>query len=511
MRAAFLLPLVSLAVALASQAGCGGSSSSGGGGSSSASSGKAASSSATGSGGGGGAGGAAPVIFSPDGCGFSIASRAEYQGFQPSAPTVGATPNIRRVRLGLGGSVALGAAGHADASTTIAMAWQTDDGTLASEVEWGPGSDPTAWPAANRKSGVTWVTPSGMLGDLPPERMHEVYVCGLAPATTYYYRVGGGPAGKEVWSDVVSFTTTPAPGPTAVKIAITGDSRGEGNDAWHLLQRQVALLGANLQLFSGDVILLAQDQTEWEKWLDKAWKDDDGTPLTLSQLLTLSTNGNHDQHTALYFGNLVMPQDPQTFPKYDELFYSVDVGPVHVVVVDDAWVIDPSGDIFYADTLSKWLDDDLGAAVKNRANVPWIVAMHHHSEFSSSTHGNDAEVLQGRQFFVPIWDKYHVDLVVGGHDHDYERSKPVTGPYDHPVVQATAATGTTYLVCAGAGADGYAAGSSDFTAASHDYTSGGAIGAYAVLDADATSLKLEAHELRADATNPVIDTVTITK
>ena len=57
--------------------------------------------------------------------------------------------------------------------------------------------------------------------------MHEAYVCGLAPATTYYYRVGGGPAGDEVWSDVYCFTTTPSDPAAPVTIGVTGDSRGQ--------------------------------------------------------------------------------------------------------------------------------------------------------------------------------------------------------------------------------------------------------------------------------------------
>src|SRR5262249_47081175 len=89
---------------------------------------------AAGGGGTGGSGGAASVTsFSPQGCGFSIAPRAEYQGFSLATPTNGATPNIRRVRLGLGGNVDVGAAGHADPATSIGVAWQTDEDTLSSE------------------------------------------------------------------------------------------------------------------------------------------------------------------------------------------------------------------------------------------------------------------------------------------------------------------------------------------------------------------------------------------
>jgi hypothetical protein len=452
---------------------------------------------------------AAPPVLEPEGCGFKVATRAEYIGFAIDKTEVGAAPNIRRVRLGLGGNVEVGAEGRADPATTAAFAWQTDEGTLVSEVQWGTGPDPSAWPAENRVNGATWLTPAGLLNPTGDARMHEAYVCGLEPATTYHYRVGGGPAGSEVWSEVHSFTTTPKDPNTAVKIGITGDSRGQENDAYRLMQKRMKLAGVTLNLFSGDMVNFAPDQAEWEKWLDLAAKDESGGLLTLGQTLTLSAHGNHENRTSLFFGNLVLPQDVDTFPAYAELFYSVDVGPVHIIVLDDFGVAFPEPE--YMEALEKWLRADLKAATERRAEVPWIVTMHHHSEYSSSSHGDDADVLRVRRFLVPIWDEFHVDMNVAGHDHNYERTKPLSGPAESPTVQESFAKGTVYVVCAGAGADPYSAGTSAFTAMSRDYKTGGALGFYGFLTADKTSLTLTAHELRADESDPVIDTVTITK
>ena len=394
---------------------------------------------------------------------------------------------------------------------SIGVAWQSDDGTLVSQVAWGTTPDPASWPAANLAEGVTWLTPAGTLNSSGDERMHEAYVCGLEPGTTYYYRVGGGPAGKAVWSDVYAFATTPSDPEAPVTLAVSGDSRGQQQDAWRLLQRQIMKAGAAIQLFSGDMINFAPDQAEWEKWLDLGWKDADGTLLATGQLLTLSAHGNHDNHTSLFFGNLVLPQDLAKYPKYAELFFSVDVGPVHVVVVDDAFIVSPSGDAEYQPALAGWLEADLSAAQANRAKVPWIVTMHHHPEYSSSTHGKDADVLRGRAFFGPIWDKHHVDLALAGHDHDYERSKPLTGPVDAPTVKPSSKDGTTYLVCAGAGADAYASSTSSFTATSRDYKSGSALGFYSLLKATKGKLTIESHELRADGSDPVFDAIDLVK
>jgi hypothetical protein len=225
----------------------------------------------------------------------------------------------------------------------------------------------------------------------------------------------------------------------------------------------------------------------------------------------LSAHGNHENHNSFYYGNLVMPQDTAHFSKYAELFYSFDAGPAHIVVLDDSWIASPGDDADYQPTLDAWLEADLGAAVANRANVPWIITVQHRSEYSSANHGNDSDVLKVREHFVPIWDKYHVDLALRGHDHNYERSKPLTGPASNPTTHDSPADGTVYVVCAGAGAPAYSPGESPFTALSHGYLDGGTVGLYGVLTVDKKTLKLEAHELRVDASDPIFDTLTITK
>ena len=51
-----------------------------------------------------------------------------------------------------------------------------------------------------------------------------------------------------------------------------------------------------------------------------------------------------------------------------------------------------------------------------------VLAYWHHPRFSSGQHGNDAEV-------APLWDALYAagaDVIINGHDHDYERFAPQT-------------------------------------------------------------------------------------
>jgi alkaline phosphatase D len=87
---------------------------------------------------------------------------------------------------------------------------------------------------------------------------------------------------------------------------------------------------------------------------------------------------------------------------------------------DGTWA--PGGATPNAQT--QWLAQTLAAA-RADTTIDWIVVQMHQCALSSSTdNGCDAAI---RQAWVPLFDQYQVDLVVNGHDHDYERSYPVRG------------------------------------------------------------------------------------
>jgi Purple acid Phosphatase, N-terminal domain/Calcineurin-like phosphoesterase len=72
-----------------------------------------------------------------------------------------------------------------------------------------------------------------------------------------------------------------------------------------------------------------------------------------------------------------------------------------------------------------WLERTL-AAGRRHPLVDWIVVQMHQCACSSSVTGNGSD-LGIRQEWLPLFDRFGVDLVLTGHDHDYERSFPVRG------------------------------------------------------------------------------------
>ena len=72
-----------------------------------------------------------------------------------------------------------------------------------------------------------------------------------------------------------------------------------------------------------------------------------------------------------------------------------------------------------------WLERTL-AAGRGDQSIDWIIVQMHQCAASSSATGNGSD-LGIREEWLPLFDRYQVDLVLNGHDHDYERSFPVRG------------------------------------------------------------------------------------
>jgi len=80
---------------------------------------------------------------------------------------------------------------------------------------------------------------------------------------------------------------------------------------------------------------------------------------------------------------------------------------------------------YSAGAQTRWLEETLRAAAADDS-IDWIIVQMHQDALSSSKTGNGSD--KGiREAWLPLFDRYGVDLVLCGHDHDYERSWPVRG------------------------------------------------------------------------------------
>jgi acid phosphatase type 7 len=466
--------------------------------------------------------------YSPQGCAYSYAPPGVVSAgftalaYDDDTTAVSATNGVpQRVRLGLGGGITKGQAGYADPTTTAALSWETTEYDHAAKLKIGT----SATSMTTTRAGFVWTTP-GSLG-APAVNMHEVHICGLMPGTTYYYQVGGGPTGSQVWSATQSFTTVPAPSTGSITIGVFGDARDNVN-VWQLVHERMKQAGVAAMLVPGDVILEGADESEYQQWLGAIWKDPNNANgfLTLGEQMILPINGNHENDQPDSFANWAIPG--VAGDQYAKTYDSFEIGPVHFIMIDDEHIsnigggeTDPEGSAQLT-----WIAADLKAANADRTAHPFIIALSHRGMFSTSNHAADTDVINTRAQLAPLYDTYKVDLAVNGHDHEYERSKPLNAgnpPTGAPTV-VTAATGTQYVINAGAGADPYAINSDPQPYSSGvqvTFCGGGTacstspyVGIYSIMTLTPTAVSMKVYGLTLSATSymddPVVDTLMLT-
>lgn len=119
-------------------------------------------------------------------------------------------------------------------------------------------------------------------------------------------------------------------------------------------------------------------------------------------------------------------------------WWSRTYGPVLVVGLDSTRPDDPDQLAFLEETLSA-------------SDATWKIVALHHAPYSAGYQGSSEAV---RAVFEPVVARHGVQLVLSGHDHDYQRSVAIDG--------------VTYVV-SGAASGTRRTGSDSFTAASYSY------------------------------------------
>jgi len=269
--------------------------------------------------------------------------------------------------------------------TSAVIAWRTDDpgqGALAfgpegapAEVREGPG----------------------------PTDDHEFALAGLAPGTTYAYRLL---LDGKVISDGHRFRTAAADPAATLRFAVLGDS-GRGSGKQLDIAALLAQWNPDFVLHTGDAIYERGAPEE----LDRAYF----LPYhaLLDHIPFYGCLGNHDTYYdggRTYLAAVVFPRNPVT--KTEE-FYAFDRGPAHFVVLNS------NGDLQPGSVQHDWLAADLAAA-----QARWKFVVLHHAPYSSGKQGNDPAL---RAALVPLFEAHHVDVVFAAHDHIYHRSFPLRG------------------------------------------------------------------------------------
>jgi predicted phosphodiesterase len=202
-----------------------------------------------------------------------------------------------------------------------------------------------------------------------------------------------------------------------LRLVAMGDSRagvdGVGPSAYFApILAEALARGPDAVLHTGDIVKNGRRLDEWHHLL-RAWPY--WPPV-------LAVRGNHDRGE--HFEGLGLAPGP---------VWGVDLGPVFVAGIDT--------EVPKVEPLAAELDRVLAEA----AGIPFKIVVMHRPTWSNGQHGSD-----DRRFnhaLVPVFDRHGVDLVLAGHDHNYERFCPSRGT---GATRRCADDGTVYVTTGGA-------------------------------------------------------------
>ena len=274
---------------------------------------------------------------------------------------------------------------------------------------------------------------------------HQADLTDLTPDTQYFYRVTID--GTDVLAAVGGIAEwqfrTAAHDPFT--FLAFGDS-GDGGAAQRELNGVMNIETASLILHVGDLAYYEGTFKQFEEfYFGVYWQ-------LMRHVPVFPAPGNHDYEFAngrAYLGAHSVPTTNVPASGRGR-YYSFDWGNVHFVSLDS----NPDSNGAIAQEMVAWLQQDLTRTAR------WFrVVYFHHTPFPTAVYAGDAWCDEVRRTLTPIIEQQGVHLVLSGHEHVYQRSKPRANYFlDRP-------PGTVYVTTGGAGSNVYPPGRFDFVAA----------------------------------------------
>lgn len=261
--------------------------------------------------------------------------------------------------------------------------------------------------------------------------MNNITIEGLSPATAYHYQI----TSLDEPTPDLTFKTAVQPGEPFVFV-VYGDNRPWAplQDTIHKYHQDVVdaiiKIEPDIVLNTGDIVNNGFFQLEWDMLF-----------MVLEPLI-ISTPyypafGNHETGGADYF-NAYFPAPSSA---EGQTYYSFDYGNSHFIILDNYIDYKTSSHQYL------WLESELKEASKDDEVDFSFVSFHEPPYTASKAHESNLKI---RETLCPLFERYDVDVVFNGHNHNYERTVPING--------------VTYVVTGGGGAPLYEAGSNEWTA-----------------------------------------------
>ena len=310
----------------------------------------------------------------------------------------------------------------------------------------------------------------------PSTQHHQITVTGLTGATSYPYTVTSG--GVTATGTV---RTAASPGQTFSFAAIGdfgGNSPGEKQNATNIVAdgtQFIQTLGDNIYPTSG---LPDPNFTSTYSDFDQRFFSQFSAAIRAQTFFP--ANGNKEYYSDGEFWNAF------PMPGTNHSWYSYDWGDAHILVLDSEQPFSPGTDQY------TFAQNDLAA----HQGARWRIVAIQRPPYSSATSNTSSKPVQ--QYLVPLFQAQHVQLVLSGNTHNYERTRPL-------VDGAPVTTGGITYVVSGAGGNGF----NTFQLSPPAYSAFREASYYEFVKVTVSPSRITVDAIRAD-TNTVADTTTIT-
>jgi len=234
------------------------------------------------------------------------------------------------------------------------------------------------------------------------------------------------------WGSQLTFLTAPPVDSTSFSFLALGDSR-TNMGPWSQIATLCNSKQANFTIFTGDLVNDGSSNSDWDNWFNHAVQ-------YLQNNLLYHCIGNHDaSDTAIFVNNFTLPMASNS-----KLHYSFTYGNAVFICMNTENI-----------TTSEY--DWMVSVLQANQSKTWKVVFFHRPFFTTGPHAGE---MNGQlSTWWTAFDTYGVDLVLNGHDHMYERSKPInyTVSPNAPVAQygSGPGQGRCEIVAGGAGAPLY--------------------------------------------------------